>query len=365
MSGGATLVYAGKGASHSWVWLADLLETNGVFNACFLDAAGLVRGLEDTPSLVAISGGDGFEIASALADRGFASLREFVHGGGRYVGVCAGAYLPLPSKIEPMSGFNISETRIRNVRSESAETADYSPRFSVRYGSCSVFHPIRGEVEIGNGTERFVAPIYGGPVFSEPQVDRSVLRYLSFTHRTSFQVEPHVAEQIMIDQPAVVTCDYGDGQLVLSGPHMEHPSYPRANECFLRLAGLSGRSQACCRSPDGTREPKSLDRSLADLKVAVLGMERESFLVGTKQWDGGRMLELAGAIENRKASLDNDAAQAVSVLLDRSREELMSAGPENVDDSDSAPALLVEAARLCVDHHFRAKRDEFILTHSH
>lgn len=342
-----------------------MLEANGVFRAGFVDAAGLVRGLEDAPSLVAVSGGDGFEIASALAERGFASLREFVHGGGRYIGICAGAYLPLPSRIEPMSGFNISETRIMNIRSESAETAAPSPRLSVRYGSCSVFHPIRGEVEIGNGAERFVAPIYGGPVFSEPQIDHPVLRYLSFTHRTSFQTERHVAEQVMINQPAVVTCDYGDGRLVLAGPHMEHPGYPLANECFLRLAGLSGRPQPCCRSTDVTSEFKSLDRSMADLKVAVSGMERESFIVGAKQWDGSRMLELAGAIESRKESLDSDSAQAVSVLLDRSREDLMSTGPEKVDDSDSAPALLVEAARLCVDHHFRAKRDEFILGHPH
>lgn len=346
--------------------MADLLEANGMFRAGFVDADGLIRGLEDMPALVAISGGDVYEIASALADRGFASLRGFVHGGGRYVGVCAGAYLPLPSRIEPMSGFNLSETRIRNIRAEPVETtAPSSPRLSVRYGSCSVFHPVRGEVEIGSGTERFVAPIYGGPVFSEPQIDRPVLRYFSFTQRTSFQIERHVAEHVMTAQPAVVICDYGDGQLILAGPHMEHPGYPRANECFLRLAGLSDRPQACCRSVYGTSESKSLGRSLADLKVAVLGMERESFLVGTKQWDGGRMLELAGAIESRKGALDADAAQAVSILLDRSREDLMSAGPENVDDSDSAPALLVEAARLCVDHHFRAKRDEFILAHPH
>lgn len=356
----------GSGSSHSWVWLAELLEARGVMTASFVDAAGFASGLKDTPSLAVISGGDGFEIASSLSGVGFDALREFIGRGGRYIGICAGAYLPLPSRMEPFSELNLSTTRIRNIRAADATAAEPSPRLSVRYGSCSVFHPVRGEMVIGNGAGVLTAPIYGGPVFSEPLADLPVFRYLSFTHRTTLQVEFDVAEDVMIGQPAVVECNYGDGRLILAGPHLEHPEYPEANDCFMRLAGLSGGKGRLHQSPARARSDAStLDRSLADLKVAVMGMERSTFISGTKQWDGSRMLELAGAVERWKWSLDGDASQAVSALLDQSRESLLSVGPDKISNSDSAPGLLVEAARLTVDRHFRAARDGFILADNH
>jgi glutamine amidotransferase-like uncharacterized protein len=359
------LVYAGKGSSHSWVWLADLLEANGVFTVSFTDAAGFARGLEEAPSLAIVSGGDGFEIASSLSGHGFDAIRSFIDRGGRYLGICAGAYLPLPSRVEPFSELNLSTTKIRNIRDEPKAEAESSPRLAVRYGSCSVFHPIRGEVVIGDGADALIAPIYGGPVFSEPTVDRPLLRYLSFTPRTTLQVEATLAEDIMMGKPAVVSCMYGDGQLILVGPHLEHPGYREANDRFMRFAGISGQARVGTKTTQVKFGDKALDRSMTDLRVAITGMERATFIAGTKQWDGGRMLELADAIDRRRHSLHVETSQVVSALLDRSRESLLSTGPDRVCDSDSAPGLLVEAARIAVDSHFRVLRDGFILADNH
>ena len=127
------------------------------------------------------------------------------------------------------------------------------------------------------------------------------------------------------------------------------------DDAFARLAGLSGSATAAPRSTWQGRSTE-LDRPLADLRVAVLGMERETFLVGAKLWDGGRMLELADAVAKRRGSLGPEAARRVAGLLDRAREELLSLGPERASSSDSAPSLLVEAARLCVDGHFESLR---------
>ena len=365
MSGKTVLVYAGKGSSHSWVWLADLLEANGVFDTTFATASDFARGLERSPALAVVSGGDGFEIASALSGKGFEALKEYVSSGGRYFGMCAGAYLPLPSRIEPFSELNMSLTRIRNTKEAPANLDATSPREAVRYGSCCIFHPVRGEILVGLGEESLAAPIYGGPVFSEPEADRVVLRYRSFTPGTAFQVERSLAEQAMIGHPAVIECVHGDGQLILAGPHLEHPGYHAANELFLRLAGLPSR---CDVMPTPTRCPSKcepLDGSLADLKVAVLGMENDSFIHGAKQWDGSRMLELLRAIERRRMHLSSDDAQAVSKLLVQTRENLMSSGPQGFPDEDAAPELLVEAARIVVNARFRAARDGFILGDSH
>jgi hypothetical protein len=211
-------------------------------------------------------------------------------------------------------------------------------------------------VEIGDETTRFVAPIYGGPVFAEPRADASILKYLSFTEGTMFQVGSDEAQKLMLGRPAMIRCRFGDGELILAGPHLEHPRYKEANDYLLMSTGLH---TVTARSPSTiTRscDLRHVERSMADLKVSVLGMEMETFLVGAKLWDGGRMLELVDAIERRMRSLDVDTAQAVSALLDESRESLLSLGPERVVDSDSAPALLVEAARLAVNCHFLARR---------
>ena len=365
MRNDTVLVYAGRGSSHSWVWLADLFDATGFTGARFVDSAELEQGLGLTPSLAIVSGGDGFEIAYSLSGGAFASLTSYIEGGGCYMGICAGAYIPLPSKIKPFSELNLSDTRIMNVRDGHSGHDRASPRESIRYGSCDVFHPVRGEVVVGDGSRAFPAPVYGGPVFCEPATDQVLLRYHGFTPRTTFQVAASEATKLMLGRPAVIGCTYGEGRLVLCGPHLEYPGYGDANGFFIRIAGLSSGDFSSQPFTTETQESTAIDRSLADLKIAILGLERESFVLGRKQWDGSRMLELANAIARRKKSLEEDTAQAVSIILDRSREGLLSAGPDGVSDSDAAPGLLVEAARITVDSHFRALRDEFILGDSH
>lgn len=350
------MVYAGKGSSHSWTWLADLFDSREVAEASFVDADGLKEGLQERPSLVVVSGGDGFEIASSLSPRCFKLIEERVRAGMTYVGVCAGAYLPLPSSLPPFNGFNLSSTRIKNIYDVGAASPDPSPRVAVRYGSCSIIHPVRGPVVLTDGESSFEAPLYGGPVFREPASDSVLLRYSSFTAGTTFQAETESASEMMIGAPAVVSCRVGRGAMVLAGPHLEHPGYAGANDAFMELAGLAGERGTCPAGLSARPPDRALERSLADLKVAALGLERESFLVGSKLWDGGRILELVGAIEKRKTSLDGDVSNHVRSLLGRAREEVLSLGVRGVSEPDSAPALVVEAARVCVDCHFRARR---------
>jgi hypothetical protein len=162
---------------------------------------------------------------------------------------------------------------------------------------------------------------------------------------------------MVLGHPAVVSGPLDEGRMILAGPHLEHPEYPQANRVFLSdFLGVNPAPPAPQQAVHGVMDGRGLDRSLADLRVAVLGLERESFLVGAKLWDGGRLMELAGAISHRRHSLDSDTSQAVTGLLDRTREELLSLGPEKIAYSDSAPALLVEAARLSVNRHFNVMK---------
>lgn len=351
MPSGSTIVYAGKGSSHSWTWLADLFESKDILGVRFLDSREFVLHLGGRTSAAIISGGDGFAIADELKGEGFRRLREFISSGGRYVGICAGAYLPLPSKVSPFSEFNLSSTKIENIGLESTELQSVPPRIAVRYGSCSVVHPVRGELLLEADGHTLFAPIYGGPIFKEPQEDQVLIRYIGLTEGTEVQMSRRMADDMLPGRPAVIRSRFGKGDLLLFGPHLEHPRYPEANMLFVKLLGL--RPSALPRS-ESVRDLPSLEYALADLKVAIAGLENRSFTVGRKLWDGSRYMELVRAIEQRTWTLGDDLAEEIATYLWRVRESLVSMKVGEESEADETTALLVEAARACVDNHFQS-----------
>jgi glutamine amidotransferase-like uncharacterized protein len=352
-----TIVYAGRGSSHSWTWLADLFENRGVLSTRFLDSQEFISSLSGNVDVseVIISGGDGFAIADALRGQGFRNLEKFILNGGRYVGICAGAYLPLPSSVEPFSTFNISTTRIENIRCDARGGNAYNPREVIPYGNCSIVHPIRGPIEITDDSRMsIVAPLYGGPIFKEPERDTVVMRYKSFTPEMEFQSDRATAEAMILNRPAVIRVVHGDGGLVLFGPHLEHPRYPQANDLFLRRLGYAGSNHpggGFTPMPEKSRSTE-LNRSISNLKVAILGLENRSFTVGHKAWDGSRLVEILSAIEKRQWTLTDGCSELVTSNLVRVREQLMAMTVGADYDADMPATLLIEAARITVDNHF-------------
>lgn len=352
------VVYAGTGSSHSWTWLADIFEAQGVTDVRFVDTAAFTEQLTDEAKAVIISGGDGYRIASAIGLHGFSHMKGFIHRGGNYVGICAGAYLPLPSSIDPFDKFNLSSTKIENIDCELRPNAEASPRKAVRYGNCSIIHPVRGEIELESGQEVLRAPLYGGPIFKEPAKDEVLARYRNVTGDTELQVDRERASSMIIGKPSVIRSRHGHGELLLFGPHLEHPRYPEANSLFLKLIGAQG-GAVSTPVAKSSEEPgnKFLERAIADLKVAIFGLENRSFLVGNKLWDGGRFLELVNAIERRFHTADSSLADEVTSNLMRIRAEILKAKPESLLYADEGPERLVEATRLVVDNHFRVLRE--------
>jgi glutamine amidotransferase-like uncharacterized protein len=327
-----------------------------IYDVRFSDSQGFTEDLGSGVSRVVISGGDGLKIASSIGPHGFAHLKGFIHRGGGYVGICAGAYLPLHSSIAPFDQFNLSNTKIENI--DCAELPPgTSPRLAVRYGSCSVIHPVRGEVAIESNGKRMLAPIYGGPIFREPERDEPIIRFSGFSGLTEYQTDEARAREMMLGKPAGVRSMHGKGELVLLGPHLEHPRYLEANEVFLGLLKANDRpSEPPVRSEAKPVVIEDLAKSIGDLKVAILGLENRSFLVGNKLWDGSRFLELIGAIEKRAQTVDSGLAEEVSGMLGRARESLVGSPEGAFDDSVEGTDMLIDAARMCVENHFAVMR---------
>lgn len=348
------VIYAGRGASHSWTWLADLFEGNCVLNVRFLDSEEFISSLVSAEvNLAIISGGDGFAIADALKGRGFRHLEEFIYRGGRFVGICAGAYLPLPSTVEPFSSFNISRTKIENISCETTRGGEKNPREATPYWRCSIVHPIRGAVGLSDGVgHSVIAPLYGGPVFKEPDDDIVLMRYRCFTTDTEFQKDRATVEAMMLEKPAVIKVAHGSGELLLFGPHLEHPGYPQANSLFLKLLHYDRSVQAAAAAIPVKSENKDLQRAVSDLKVAILGLENRSFTVGRKVWDGSRLLEIVSAIEKRGWTLTIERSKLVVSHLSRVRDIVLGMSVGVSTDTDEVTTLLIDAARTCVDNHF-------------
>lgn len=350
MSAENLIVYAGAGSSHSWTWLADLFESKGMVHARFLDSTEFISSLSCRPAAAIVSGGDGFEIGASLRGPGFARLEEYVSRGGTYVGVCAGAYLPLPSSIDPFSQFNISSTRIENIDRRLSPLEEVPPRVAVKYGNCAIVHPVRGEMVVDRDGSSLTAPIYGGPIFKEPKEDHVILRYRDFTPNTEYQFDRRFAEDTILGRPAAVRCRHGEGDLLLFGPHLEHPSYPEANRMFLELLGRV--PSRVSKTESATTNPE-LARAIADMKVAIVGLENRSFVVGKKLWDGSRYMELVNAIEKRTWSLDESLSRKLALRLLSIHGDVVKMNIGVESDADRTTGLLVDCARRIVDNHFR------------
>jgi len=107
--------------------------------------------------------------------------------------------------------------------------------------------------------------------------------------------------------------------------------------------------------PQGEVE-RSLERALADLKVAILGLENRSFVVGKKLWDGSRYLELQAAIAKRAWTLNCDLATEIFEVLEQVRQSFLRLNVGIETDADDTTSLLLESARRCVDNHFQMLR---------
>ncbi|MFZ0613224.1 MAG: BPL-N domain-containing protein [Desulfobacterales bacterium] len=272
-------IFAGQGASHSWLWFVDLFDRMGFHDLSLLDETAIRdAGLSDL-DVLAVSGGDTFAIAAALGERGAGKIRAFITDGGLYIGSCAGAYLAMQSSKPPLNLFNFAPVRITNLSKHLPACHQMTYKFSTPYGCGHVFHPVREAVCLRltgrlpfAGPGYLTAPLYGGPGMLVSDVDQILAYYESFTNKTAFLVDEELARATLIGKAAAVRTPLGRGCLHLLGPHLEHPHYPRANRLVADLV---------CRDTKKPTPQAPIPRMTAeklpasDSRLLVRGLKRE------------------------------------------------------------------------------------------
>ncbi|MFQ6050785.1 MAG: BPL-N domain-containing protein [Candidatus Hydrothermarchaeota archaeon] len=299
-------VYVGEGSSHSWVWLVDTLEKFGLIDILFLNEKLVKKDTLNSINLMVISGGDTISIANSIGN-GFKEIKNFIGDGGIYLGICAGAYLPLYSRKEPLSKFNLVKAGITNI----IRSGGFKP-----FSCDRVFQGVRGPLYIDFQGKIISAPLYGGPSFV-PNGSETLAIYSDFSEETSFLVEKNLAERTILGKGAIIKKDYGKGAFLLFGPHLEHPSFHDANLIFyhllkgLKIKEIRDQEEKdfthLLRGVEAKKFLKDLKREISNMRIIAMGIEGSiKWKVGHKVWDMERILYFTDATWKRLRYLEKD-----------------------------------------------------------
>jgi hypothetical protein len=195
------------------------------------------KGLDRFECLIVPGGPDaGESYYAGLGDQGYDAIRHFVKSGGYYIGICAGAYLPL--KRPPGLEFPVSL--------EIVEAWDPSGLDYWRTGAGFVRllfennNPIAYGLAIGEPSTLDMV-YWEGPVFECGSEVKVIARYDSFLaggiDKPTWDIScnqkavdaitwynpltPARFDKHMKGKPAIIESSYGDGTLLLFSPHPE------------------------------------------------------------------------------------------------------------------------------------------------
>ncbi len=292
-------VYSGKGASHSWIWFAELFEKYGLYPN-FIDENSLR--IQRGASILIVPGGDPVTLARSVGKDGLKSVKRFIHRGGRYIGSCAGAYLPLRTSLSPLSYFNLVNLRVRNIgEKKNEDVKSYTP-----YGDRCIIHPFRGDVAIRLNGQIMNSPVFGGPVFEKSDEVDVLGVYEGITDNTILFMDREKVMELISGYPAVVQAEKGKGKLLLLGPHLEYPDCKSGNEW---LVSWIGRPDYTFPDYDKvSRESFLRFREICSDLLVVSG----SFIglpsvwrIGVKAWEPEKLQYFAIAIWKRIKKMDN------------------------------------------------------------
>ncbi len=193
-------VYQASGV-HPIAFAAEkaLLERSEGFVCNVLRPADVRGGALAEQDVVVFMGGSGTAQGRALGDEGKAAVKEFVKGGGGYVGVCAGAYLALQGedefhKLRLVAGRNLTgDSWQRGIAGLECE-AEGKPPFKLFYANGPIFTPVPTE-----GLAPYVSlASYVGEIFN---------------------VSKGTGPGEMPGTPAIVASQYGAGRVLLFSPN--------------------------------------------------------------------------------------------------------------------------------------------------
>lgn len=211
-------LYDDEGASENGVRnMTRLIDADSDMTLVHLGAADVRPEVLSQFDVVVFGGGSGSREAATIGTEGAEAVQSFVNGGGGYVGVCAGAYL---CSAHYSWSLKLIDTHVftgkREVEGQGARSMWYRGKSSTQTMQLTdagrkLFKDIPEHVDV-----RY----QNGPIVS-PQNFSGLPAYTPLAYFRSEQVRYPPQEGTMIDTPAIVSGDYGEGRVISISPHPE------------------------------------------------------------------------------------------------------------------------------------------------
>lgn len=153
------------------------------------------------------SGGSGSKQAESLGAKGREHIRNYVQNGGKYLGICAGAYLATAR----------FEWALHIVNAETISTTEWKRG----KGFVDIELTDEGREIFGDVTKSFKCRYSSGPILKAAH-STELPPFVTLANFRSEVSEHGVTEGVMIDTPAIVTAQYRKGTVVLISTHPEN-----------------------------------------------------------------------------------------------------------------------------------------------
>ena len=183
-------VYTGRGA----YYLKDMTRAFDAIGQSFskIDESGILGGALKLADILLMPGGWPQKYSSNLGEAGFTAIRSFVETGGRYIGICAGAYLASKS-------FSIDGSFVKGLGIAEIEAVNETDK--ILPGKMRKIEIVNG-LPLSKGCGKNIAMWYeNGPMIKASEVD--------------------VVARFENGSAAIVSTGYGKGSVILFSPHPE------------------------------------------------------------------------------------------------------------------------------------------------
>jgi hypothetical protein len=156
--------------------------------------------------VVVFSGGSGSVQAEAIGEAGRNNVREYVRGGGGYVGICAGAYLACSNFKWGLGILNASTVSSKWERGQAFVDLQVTDE---------------GRKLLGNVAGTFKVRYHNGPII-KPARRTDLPAYTPVTLFRSEIAEHGSPVGVMVNSPAQALGTFGKGRVFISSPHPEN-----------------------------------------------------------------------------------------------------------------------------------------------
>lgn len=201
------LIYSGPGAPQSGVdHVLAVLKPFPQVSVTVAPAESFATLKRSSCDVVVFPGGSGSGQSKGLGEAGLKNVREFVRGGGGYVGICAGAYLACSNFSWGLSILNAGTVSSKWRRGQAMLNLETTE------DAASVIGEVKGTFKVRYNN---------GPIL-KPWTRTDIPAYTTLAFFRSEVAKYDSPKGVQVNSPAQAIANFGQGRVFVSSPHPEN-----------------------------------------------------------------------------------------------------------------------------------------------